>query len=159
MKKGNFGFSLIELMIVVAIVAFLAAITMGYLGSARKKGDDTAVKSNLATLRSISELFFLENGNTYLPSGGSSFGPATCPSYNVSGTNMFSANKPMADSIAEATLRGVDNSCANNSSAWAVAVGLKENPGTSWCVDTQGSAKIVQYAPSAAINPSTFSCN
>jgi len=159
MYKLNKGFSLIELMMVVAIVAFLASVTMGYLGNARKKGDDTAVKSNLATLRAVSELFFLENSNSYLPAGGSNFSLNTCPVYDASGTNMFTVNKPIADSIAEANKRGVSSACINSSVRWVVAVGLKQEPGTSWCVDAEGAAKVINSLPSSAINQSTFTCN
>ena len=56
-KNFKKGFTLIELLVVVAIVGLLAMMTFGYLGSARKKGNDTAVKSNLATVRTASEIF------------------------------------------------------------------------------------------------------
>ncbi|MEX2052564.1 MAG: type II secretion system protein [Candidatus Paceibacterota bacterium] len=153
------GFTLIELLVVVAIVGLLASITLGYMGDARKKGDDTAVKTNLSTLRSVAGLFYLENANSYLPIGGSNFGVATCPTYNPSGTNMFSVNKPAADSIAEAVKRGTGSSCANSSLRWAVAIGLKMVPNTSWCVDAEGAAKVVNSLPGSAINSSTFTCN
>ncbi len=153
------GFTIIELLVVVAIIGVLASITMGYLGSARKKGDDAAVKSNLATMRSAGELFYLYNGNSYLPAGGSIFGIATCPVYNATGTNMLSKDKAIASSIAEAIYRGIDSSCYNSANIWAVAVGLKLVPNTSWCVDNEGAAKVVNSVPASAINPSTFLCN
>lgn len=153
------GFTLIELLVVVAIIGLLASVTMGYLGSARKKGDDTAVKSNLATMRSVSEIFYLDNGNSYLPAGvGVPFGPDTCPTYNASGTNMLSRNKVIADAIAEAVKRGNGSSCYNGDIVWAVAVGLKVTPNTSWCVDVTGAAKVVSSAPEGAIN-GTNTCN
>ena len=155
------GFTLIELLVVVAIIGLLASITLGYLSDARKKGDDTAVKSNLATMRSVAEIFYLDNANSYLPAIiGATFGIAICPTYDVSGngTNMFSKNKVIADAIAEAANRGNGSSCYNSDNTWAVAVGLKLVPNTSWCVDNSGAAK--QEADlSSAINPLTFLCN
>ena len=126
------GFTLIELLVVVAIVGLLASITMGYLGNAKKKGDDTAIKSNLATVRSVSEIFYLDNANSYLPAGGVTFTIALCPSYNVSGSNMLSRNKVIADAVAEAVKRGSGSSCYNSGNTWAVAIGLKLNANTSW---------------------------
>ena len=153
------GFTLIELLVVVAIIGLLAAITLGYLESARSKGAVTAIKSNLVTMRAVSEVFYLDNSNLYLPAGGSTFSIATCPVYNGSGTNMLSKNKTIADAIAEAVKRGNGSACYNSGNAWAVAVGLKLNPNTSWCVDNVGSSKQVNSLPSSAINTLTFACN
>lgn len=158
-SNGKLGFTLIELLVVVAIVGLLASITLGYLSSARKKGDDAAVKSNLATMRSVTEIFYLDNSNSYLPVGGSSFEIAPCPAYNPSGTNMLSRDKVVSTSITEATRRGEGSSCYNSANAWAAAVGLKLTPNTSWCVDVTGAAKLVNSIPSGAINPITKNCN
>jgi len=160
--KKNFkkGFTLLELLVVVAIIGLLVSITLGYLGSARKKGDDTAVKTNLAAIRSTSEIFYLSNDNKYLPDGGINL-TGTCPTTydGVSGTSMLSKDKTMFDALSEAIKRGNGSACYNNADFWAIAVGLNLTDNTSWCVDNQGSAKIVNSTPSAAINPSTFLCN
>ncbi|MBU0999175.1 prepilin-type N-terminal cleavage/methylation domain-containing protein [Patescibacteria group bacterium] len=161
MKNFKKGFTLIELLVVVAIIGLLASITMGYLGSARKKGNDTAVKTNLATARTSIEIFFLNNNNTYLPAGDTAANGEACPLvYNASGANMFSRSKETVDSIAEAVKRGGNGSaCYNSDNLWAVAVGLSLTENTSWCVDVAGGAKIVNAIPSAAINPLTLLCN
>jgi prepilin-type N-terminal cleavage/methylation domain-containing protein len=158
-KNFKSGFTLIELLVVVAIIGLLASITMGYLGDARKKGNDAAVKTNLAAIRSTSEIFFLNNANSYLPTGGSTFAIATCPSYSASGTNMLSKDITISNALAEAIKRGNGSSCYNSADFWAVAVGLSLTANTSWCVDNQGAARMVNSAPSSAINSSTFLCN
>jgi len=158
-KVLNTGFTLIELLIVVAIIGLLASITMGYLSSARKKGDDTAVKTNLHTVSTGSEIFYLNNNNSYLPTGGVNVTGTCSTVYNTPGTDMFSKDKAIFDAIAEAVKRGNGSACYNNADFWAVAVGLSLTDNTSWCVDNQGSAKIVNSVPSGAINSSTFLCN
>ena len=156
MKKG---FTLIELLIVIAIITGLAAVVLASLGNAKNKGEDAGIKSNLHTISNQAELFYLDNGNSYLPSGGSAFSIATCPTYDAAGTNMFSKSNVIADAIAEAVKRGNGSSCYNSANSWAVAVGLKLNAGTSWCVDNTGVAREVASGPLGAINPSTFTCN
>lgn len=158
-KKEEKGFTLLELLMVVAIIGVLTSIVLVSLTDSRNRGADAAVKSNLDTVRGQSELFY-SSSNSFLPSGGATFNIATCPAYNASGTNMLSKDKVIAEAIAEAVKRG-DNgsSCYNSSINWAIAVGLKSNSALSWCVDSGGNSKQVSSAPNGAINNTTFSCN
>lgn len=156
------GFTLIELLIVVAIIALLAGVVLASLNNARLKGGDAGVKSNLHTLTNQAEIFFSNNGNSYLPAGGTAIGITTpCPAYDSSGngSNMFSNNKVLADALAQALSSGSGSSCYNSSAVWAAAVGLKTNAGASWCVDSSGASKQVASAPASAINAGTFLCN
>ena len=152
MKKFNlkYGFTLIELLVVVAIIAVLSAVVLAFLGGAKDKGGDAAVKANLDTIRGVSELFASDNNNSFLISGADVAG--ICPSYSPSGTNMLSKNQTIADAIKEATKQGSKvNYCFNSKNTWAVAVGLKTNANTSWCVDSGGKSKQVNSVPSSAI--------
>ena len=158
-RNNKQGFTLLELLVVVAIIGILASVIFVALSDSQKKGADAAVKANLSTIRGESELFALDNNDSFLPSGGTTFGIATCPAYNVSGTDMLSKDKTIADAIAEAVKRGTGGSCYNSSLNWVVAVGLKSNADTSWCVDSGGNSRQVASAPASAINGATFSCN
>ena len=160
MPNGRHGFTLIELLVVVAIIAIIVSVTLVSLNNSRNKGADAAVKSNLGTIRGQSELFYSNNDNKFLPAGGSTFGVATCPTYNALGTNMLSKDKTISDAIAEAIKRGTNgNSCYNSSLYWAIAIGLKSNANRSWCVDSGGGSKEVATIPAGAINGTDFSCN
>ncbi len=61
MKKLQKGFTLIELLVVIAIIGVLATVGMVALNSSKGKGDDAAVRSNLHSLRSQAEIFYLNH--------------------------------------------------------------------------------------------------
>ncbi|MFY9402218.1 MAG: prepilin-type N-terminal cleavage/methylation domain-containing protein [Candidatus Omnitrophota bacterium] len=59
------GFTLVEIMIVVAIIALLAAIAIPNLLSARVTANDAAAKANLRTLSTAAETYASANNGTY----------------------------------------------------------------------------------------------
>ena len=64
--KREHGFTLIELMIVVAIIAIIAAIAIPSLLNARKAGNEASAISSLRTLTTVNEQYrtrFSEYGN------------------------------------------------------------------------------------------------
>ena len=60
----NKGFTLIELIVVVAIIGLLSAVVVSALTSARNKGKDATIKSIMNQARNQADIFFL-TGNTY----------------------------------------------------------------------------------------------
>lgn len=154
MKNFKKGFTLVELSVVVAIIAIIATVVLTALGDSKNKGNDAAVKSNLATIRGQTELFYSNNGNSFTPASGSDFNLSICPTpYNASGNNMFVSDQTIFNSIAEAKKRGNGVAyCSNSTINWAVAVGLKSGPNTSWCIDSGGVSKQSNFSPDLAIN-------
>jgi type II secretion system protein G len=63
MKKK--GFTLIELMIVIAIIAILAAILVPNFLRARAQGQYTACQSNLKNIGTALEMYSVDNGGRY----------------------------------------------------------------------------------------------
>lgn len=121
MKKG---FTLIELLVVIAIIGMLSSIVLASLNSARGKGANSAVKSNLTNLRAQAELFYDSNGNTYT---------GVCAS--------------LTKGLDAASLAGANNTtsdvCNQSATAWAGSAPLKIAEGSNnyWCVDSTGSSK------------------
>ena len=58
------GFTLIELLVVIAIIGLLAAVVLAAVGTARRKGVDTAVKSQMHNARTQAE-FWYSNHTSY----------------------------------------------------------------------------------------------
>ena len=67
-RKSNKGFTLIELMIVVAIIGILAAIAIPNFMRFQLKAKSSEGKVNIAAIRTAQESFLAEFG-TYIPAG------------------------------------------------------------------------------------------
>lgn len=69
------GFTLIELLVVIAVIGILASVVLASLNSARKKGADAKIKSELKQISTALELYYDRygtyrvNGSGYLDNG------------------------------------------------------------------------------------------
>ena len=161
----NRGFTLLELLIVLVIVGVLTTIVLLATSSARGKGGDAGVKSNLHTVRNQAGLFYANN-NTFGPNSwtGSGNGDA-CPGSLISGTNTLWGDPVIFKAIAKAVLDGGTPSnssdnwwCYNTPSSWALAISLRSNNLYSWCVDSSGVAKQENFTPEFSFNTTTHLC-
>jgi prepilin-type N-terminal cleavage/methylation domain-containing protein len=64
-RKTSSGFTLIELMVVIAIIAFLASIILASLNSSKQKAYDAQITSDMSQMRNALELYSGEHGNSY----------------------------------------------------------------------------------------------
>jgi len=148
------GFTLIELLVVIAIIGILSAVVLASLSTARSKGADAAVKSDLASVRAETEVYY----DSAVPNSyGPAFALAACPS--VTGSMFFDDTQIQSALSGAATAAGQadlsNTRCATDGNAYAVAVPLKT--AGFWCIDSSGIAK--EYTADAEpVDGSTYTC-
>jgi len=134
------GFTLIELLVVIAIIGILSSIVLASLNTARDKGGDAKVKSQLASFREEAALYYDTNadygadvvGNEV--SDGTHFGNGCSDGFFVDSTvekYTLPANYP----------GGTDIKCTASASTFVMSANLK-NAGEFWCVDHAGQSKL-----------------
>jgi general secretion pathway protein G len=64
-KRKHTGFTLLEMMLVVVIIALIAAIAIPKFSRGAAGANDSAVAANLAVLRNAIDMFQAEHGGTY----------------------------------------------------------------------------------------------
>ena len=139
MKKiyqlNNHGFSLMEIIVVIAIIGILASIIIVSLNSAREKANDATIKTNLTGTRNQAELYFSENNNYGQPSGIVSDCDEPNTIFDPNGS--ISINKGIKSAeIKSFGLGSAVCSMSVDGKSWAVSVPLKK--GGNWCVDSLG---------------------
>jgi prepilin-type N-terminal cleavage/methylation domain-containing protein len=140
------GFTLIELLVVIAIIGILSSVVLASLNSARQKGADAAVRSNISNARSQAELYYDANGS----SGYTNICASGATAGGVQGIYQFvagAANAAGATINVTNTVAGIYTkvTCHSNSSQWVLSAPLKSYPGMTqpmYCVDYTGKVKI-----------------
>ena len=85
MKKR--GFTLVELMIVIAIISVLATIIIPKMSGARERGKLTACKGNLKQISIAMEMYANDNNHTYPVSSRVKFNTSLCTAGYINATN------------------------------------------------------------------------
>jgi type IV pilus assembly protein PilA len=114
MMRKNEGFTLIELMIVIAIIGILAAIAIPQFSAYRMRSYNAAAEADLRNAATAQEAYYVDNqtylpnptsliGSTYglytsqgvvIPAGSSSASQYTMTSYHTSGNKTYTLIGP-----------------------------------------------------------------
>jgi type IV pilus assembly protein PilA len=84
MMKKNEGFTLIELMIVIAIIGILAAIAIPQFAAYRQRSYNSSAESDLRNAATAQEAYYID-GQKYLPSPGTNLTGKTYGFYKSGG--------------------------------------------------------------------------
>lgn len=144
MKTKNiftYGFTLIEVIVVIAIIAILSTVVLSASSSARIKANDVSIKANLDSIRTSAEFFRDKHGH---------YG-AIVPLSDCASGELF-VYGPIASAIksAEQSSNSVAGTClaedssgqSLHSTSWAVSVPLASDNSVNWCVDSNGYANV-----------------
>jgi len=149
------GFTLIELLVVIAIIGILSSVVLASLNTARQKGADAAIKSNMTNARPQAELYYDSNSNSYASICGDTTAGGVKSVYDEILAAADSAGVPFSGS----TNAAGDSShavCNDSATAWAAQVPLKATSGTFFCVDSSGQA--VQTTATVIKSTGDYSC-
>ncbi len=136
--KFNRGFTLIELLVVIAIIGILSSVVLASLNTARGKGANAAIKSNLNNMRAQAELVYDSTSSYDTVCNGTQ-------DTNVAKALTAAMNAGGATSIDLAYANigtSVKVSCHATASAYAISAPLKVLDGSNvyWCVDSTGTS-------------------
>lgn len=141
------GFTLIELLVVIGIIGILSAVVLASLNTARFKGNDAAIQSDLATVQTQAEIFY---GGT----GSNSYGTANAVTAAGTSCSGATAGSLFTDATILKATEGADSVngsgniwCNNSTTAYAVISQMSADTTKYWCVDSTGTAKVEAAAP------------
>lgn len=149
----TYGFTLIEVIVVIAIIAILSTVVLSASSSARIKAEDLAIKANLDSIRTSAEFYYDKYGNygTTISSYSCSIGtPDPLFTYTPISTAILEAER-VSNNSGLCIL--ADSSGLNaRANSWAVSVPLKSDPQKSWCVDSSGFSNVANASYDGPLN-------
>ncbi len=120
-RSSSHGFTLIELMVVIALIGILAAVITRALFPARQRAQSTAIIANMSNARTQAALYYTDNDNSF--------------------DNVCTASNGILRFFNEvATKGGVQTTCHDTPGGWAMATRLPVLPHI-WCVDAGGASR------------------
>lgn len=98
-SKPTYGFTIVELLIVIVIIAILAAITVVAYNGIQKRGNDSQRKSDVAAITKALELYYIDNGRYPAGSGSTTINAAWSTTADASWQNLATALAPYAKQL------------------------------------------------------------
>ena len=140
MKTKQKGFTLIELLVVIAIIGILSSVVLTSLNSARKKGQDGKVKSQVTQIAAAAAIYYDNNNGSYGPAA------TTCT------TGMWADTSSSMSTYASAPSAGTwpgPIACNSGLQSFAFVAQLVTDPTKGFCIDSAGKAVTMTWSATA----------
>lgn len=145
------GFTLLEILIVIAIIGIIAGILVGFLSNARTSAADATIKSSLGSLRKEASIYFNDSalGNGSYNTTNFLKNSQCLISGNGYWDNTFIMNGSQGEKLITQAINGRVPSVARcffdaNGIGWAAAVVSASSNSQYFCSDHYGTNKVVQ---------------
>ncbi len=135
--SGVTGFTLIEMLVVIAMIGLLSAVVLVALGPSRNKAKDTRIISDLQQVRAVAETLYDGSSGTY-PAAATIKGNADV----TKASNDITANGGTDFGV-------VTNGAGNSGPGTAFATFAKLNSGSVYCIDSTGNTVTSSTVPTA----------
>ncbi|MDR3571019.1 MAG: type II secretion system protein, partial [Candidatus Pacebacteria bacterium] len=132
------GFTLIELLVVIAIIGLLASIILASLNSARGKGKDTRIMSDISEMRSKIEAEASVNGQYSVGSN-----------YCITAANTIGSSGSCSSLVGDITAQGGAFAAQASSSGFSLYTTSPLSTGAYYCVDSRGNGSTTVSADGA----------
>ena len=116
------GFTLVEILVVIAIITILAAIVLYSATQYINKGRDATIKGNLVVLVTAGELWYDRNSSKYAG---------------------FCGSNAVEKAFSEIPTVEADRHCNSVDTAWAACAKFFVYPDKAYCVDNKGNQKEI----------------
>lgn len=136
----NSGFTLIEMMVVIAIMGILSSMIIINLNNSRLRAVDASIKIEMAGLRRASEIYY-ESNQSYGSNANSCNASSSMFKQDVVVSNIIDSIK---------NIDGVNVTCRSTGANFAVSADLVSVDGDfddNWCIDSSGAARPTDDPP------------
>jgi len=158
----NKGFTLIELVVTIAIIAVLSAVILFSISMYINRGKDSNISSNLAVLVPAGEVWYNGNGNSYV--GFCDFGNSVIKNaitqmpVNSNG-GCYNGLTPLPTSGNISSLGNPAGVCCYVNTAdknsWVACAREFSAPGSAYCVDSRGMKKEITNVQCTSLTDSS----
>ena len=160
------GFTLVEIMVVIAIIGILAAIVLTFLGGAREKAKSASIMSEMKSLQTVlMSHFFIENETPILgtdcvmimsPNSDRPCDNESCRNAR----NLLIDIKLQAGDTGERMIKNGYVVCTIQSETnWCIVSSLPDDRSKSFCIDGNGANKKLNRPVTIGEHAGTSACN